>query len=153
MGVTVLSDICFSSFLSFIWYFLIPIVAKSFRDDTLRNWEVYWPPRTDVLRWSLSSDTVKFYIGILYLFSECSFHLFLYWSSSDTFLSSDWVLGPALSNAICTYGINWPPQHLYVFFFFHFISPFMSFSFIYLIFLLHMTHIRKILTSLLLTFP
>ena len=104
----------FMSF-SFIWYFLIPFVAKSFRDVTLRDWEVYWPPRTDVPRWSLSSDTVKFYIDILYLFSECSFHLFLYWSSSDTLLSSDWVLGPALSNAICTYRINWPPQ-LWLFF-------------------------------------
>ena len=101
--MTVLLDICFSSFLSFIWYFLIPFVAKSFRDVTLKDWEVYWPPRTDVPRWSLSLDTVKFYTDILYLFSECSFHLFLYWSSSDTLLSSDWVLGPALSNAICTY--------------------------------------------------
>ena len=51
----------------------------------------------------MSSDTVKSYIGILYLFSEYNFHLFLYWSSSDTFLSSDWVLSPALSNAVCTY--------------------------------------------------
>ena len=51
----------------------------------------------------MSSDTVKSYIGILYLFSECNFHLFLYWSSSGTLLSSDWVLGLAISNAVCTY--------------------------------------------------
>ena len=51
----------------------------------------------------MSSDTVKSYIGIFYLFSECNFHLFLYWSSSDTLLSSDWVLGPTLSNAVYTY--------------------------------------------------
>ena len=51
----------------------------------------------------MSSDTVKSFTGILYLFSECNFHLFLYWSSSDTLLSSDWILGPALSYAICTY--------------------------------------------------
>ena len=92
-GVTVLLDIFFSSSLSFIWYFLIPFVAKSFWNVTLRDWEVYWPPRTEVPRWSLSSDMVKFYIGILYLFLGYSFHLFLYWSSSDTLLSSDWVLG------------------------------------------------------------
>ena len=92
-GVTVLPDICFSSSLSFIWYFPIPFVAKSFWNVTLRDWKVYWPPRTEVPRWSLSSDTVKFYIGILYLFLGYSFHLFLCWSSSDTLLSSDWVLG------------------------------------------------------------
>ena len=37
------------------------------------------------------------------LFSECNFHLFLCWSSSDTLLSSDWVLSPAHSYAVCTY--------------------------------------------------
>ena len=89
----VLHDICFSSSLSFIWYFPIPFVAKFFWNVTLRDWEVYWPPRTEVPRWSLSSDTVKFYIGILYLFLGYSFHLFLCWSSLDTLLSSDWVLG------------------------------------------------------------
>ena len=46
---------------------------------------------------------VKFFIGILYFFSECNFHFFLYWSSSDTLLSSDWILGPAHSYAVCTY--------------------------------------------------
>ena len=46
---------------------------------------------------------VKFSSGILYLFSECIFHLFLCWSSSNTLLSSDWILGLALSYAICTY--------------------------------------------------
>ena len=51
----------------------------------------------------MSSDTVKSFIGILYFFSECNFHLFLYWSSSDTLLSSDGILGPALSYAVCTY--------------------------------------------------
>ena len=51
----------------------------------------------------MSSDTVTSYIDILYLFSECNFHIFFYWSSSDTLLSSDWVLGPALSNVVCTY--------------------------------------------------
>ena len=91
--MTVLPDICFSSSLSFIWYFPIPFVAKSFWNVTLRDWEVYWLPRTEVLRWSLSSDTVKFHIGILYLFLGYSFHLFLCWLSSDTLLSSDWVLG------------------------------------------------------------
>ena len=75
---------------------LISLLATSER-------QVYWPPRTDVPRWSLSSDTVKSYIGILYLFLECNFHLFPYWSSSATLLSSDWVLSPALSNAVCTY--------------------------------------------------
>ena len=91
--MTVLPDICFSSSLSFIWYFPIPFVAKSFWNVTLRDWEVYWPPQTEVPRWLLSSDTVKFYIGIFYLFLGYSFHLFLYWSSWDTLLSSDWVLG------------------------------------------------------------
>ena len=105
-----LIDICFSLFLSFIRYFLIPFVAKSFRDVSLKGWEVYWPPWTDVPRWSLFLDTVKFYIDILYLFSECNFHLFLYWSSSDTLLSSDRVLGPALSNAACTYGTGYWAQ-------------------------------------------
>ena len=51
----------------------------------------------------MSSDTVKFFTGILYFFSECNFHLFLCWSSSGTLLSSDWILGPALSYAVCTY--------------------------------------------------
>ena len=91
--MTVLHDICFSLSLSFVWYFPISFVAKSFWNVTLRDWEVYWSPQIEVPRWSLSSDTVKFYIGILYLFLEYSFHLFLYWSSSDTLLSSDWVLG------------------------------------------------------------
>ena len=91
--MTVLSDICFSSSLFFIWYFPIHFVAKSFWNITLRDWEVYWPPRTEVPRWSLSSDTIKFYIGILFLFLEYSFHLFLCWSSSNTLLFSDWVLG------------------------------------------------------------
>ena len=54
-----------------------------------------------------TSDTVKSYISILYLFSECNFHLFLYWSSSDTLLSSDWVLDLTLSNAVCTYEIGY----------------------------------------------
>ena len=51
----------------------------------------------------MSSDTVKYFTGILYFFSECNFHLFLYWSSSDTLLSSDGILGPAFSYAVCTY--------------------------------------------------
>ena len=51
----------------------------------------------------MSSDTVKSFTGILYFFSECNFHLFLYWSSSDTLLFSNWILGPALSYAVCTY--------------------------------------------------
>ena len=92
MEVTVLPDICFSSSLSFIWYLPIPFVAKSFWNVTLRDWEVYWPPRTEGPRWSSSSDTVKFYIGIVYLFLGYSFHLFLCWLSSDTLLSSNWVL-------------------------------------------------------------
>ena len=58
----------------------------------------------------MSSDTITSYIVILYLFSECNFHLFPYWSSSDTLLSSDWVLGPALSNAVCTYEIGYWAQ-------------------------------------------
>ena len=80
-------------FLILILYLFIPFVAKSFWNVILRDWEVYWPPRTEVPRWSLSSDTVKFHIGIIYLFLRYSFHLFLCWSSSDTLLSSDWVLG------------------------------------------------------------
>ena len=51
----------------------------------------------------MSSDTVKFFTGILYFSSECNFHLFLCWSSSDILLSSDWILGLALSYAVCTY--------------------------------------------------
>ena len=58
----------------------------------------------------LSSDTVKAFTGILYFFSECNFHLFLCWSSSDTLLSSDWILGPALSYAVCTYGTRYWAQ-------------------------------------------
>ena len=75
----------------------------------------------------MSSDTVRFFTGILYFFSESNFHPFIYWSSSDTLLSPDGILGPALSYAVCTYetrywaqpfsnviqtyGINWPPQY------------------------------------------
>ena len=51
----------------------------------------------------MSSDTVKFFTGILYFSSECNFHLFLCWSSSDILLSLDWILGLALSYAVCTY--------------------------------------------------
>ena len=51
----------------------------------------------------MSSDTVKSFTGILYFFSECNIHLFLCWSSLDTLLSSDWILGPTLSYAVCTY--------------------------------------------------
>ena len=51
----------------------------------------------------MSSDTVRSFSGILYFFSECNFHFFLHWSSSDTLLSSDWVLGLTHSYAICTY--------------------------------------------------
>ena len=91
--IIILPDICFSSSLSFIWYFLIPFVAKSFWNVILRDWEVYWPPQIEGPRWSLSSDMVKFYIGIFYLFLGYSFHLFLCRSSSDTLLSSVWVLG------------------------------------------------------------
>ena len=46
---------------------------------------------------------VKSFSGILYFFSESNFHFFFYWSSSDTLLFSDWVLGPAHSYAVCTY--------------------------------------------------
>ena len=49
------------------------------------------------------SDTVRSFSGILYFFSECNFHFFLHWLSSDTLLSLDWVLGPAHSYAVCTY--------------------------------------------------
>ena len=56
-----------------------------------------------VPRWLLSSDTVKFFTGILYFSSECNFHIFLSWSSSDILLSSDWILGLALSYAVCIY--------------------------------------------------
>ena len=59
---------------------------------------------------------VKFFSGILYFFSDCNFHFFLHWSSSDTLLSSDWVLGPAHSYAVCTYETRyWAqpfPMHL-----------------------------------------
>ena len=46
---------------------------------------------------------VKSFSGTLYFFSESNFHFFLHWSSSDTLLSLDWVLGPAHSYAVCTY--------------------------------------------------
>ena len=93
MEVAVPQDICYLSSLSFIWYFSTLFVAKSFRYVILRDWEGYWPPRIGVPRRSLSTDTVKVYIGTLYLFLEYSFHFFLCWSSSNTLLSSDWVLG------------------------------------------------------------
>ena len=51
----------------------------------------------------MSSDMVRSFTGILYFFSESTFHLFLYWSSSNILLSSDWILGPALSHAVCSY--------------------------------------------------
>ena len=60
----------------------------------------------------MSSDTVKFFTSTLYLSSECNFHLFLYWSSSDILSSSDWILGLTLSYAGCTYETRywaWPP--------------------------------------------
>ena len=59
----------------------------------------------------MSSDTVKSFTGILYFFSECNFIIFLYWSSSDTLLSSDGILGPALSFAVCTYETRYWTQH------------------------------------------
>ena len=60
----------------------------------------------------MSSDMVKFFTSTLYLSSECNFHLFLCWSFSDILLSSDWILGLALSYAGCTYETRywaWPP--------------------------------------------
>ena len=60
----------------------------------------------------MSSDTGKFFTSTLYFSSECNFHLFLCWSSSDILLSSDWILGLALSYAGCTYETRywaWPP--------------------------------------------
>ena len=59
----------------------------------------------------MSSDTVKFFTSTLYFSSGCNFHLFLCWSSSDILLSSDWILGLALSYAVCIYEIRhwaWP---------------------------------------------
>ena len=56
-------------------------------------------------------DTVKSFSDILYFFSECNFHFFLHWSFSDTFLSSDWVLGPAHSYTVCTYETRYWAQH------------------------------------------
>ena len=65
----------------------------------------------------MSSNTVKFFTGILYFSLECNFHLFPCWSSSDILLSSDWILGLALSYAVCTYETRywaWPPQYIYI---------------------------------------
>ena len=60
----------------------------------------------------MSLDTVKFFTSTLYFSSECNFHLFLCWSSSNILLSSDWILGLVLSYAGCTYETKywaWPP--------------------------------------------
>ena len=74
-------------------FFFCPLYCKVLLKRYLKGLKSLLATSDKVLRWSLSSDTVKFYICIFYLFLGYSFHLFLCWSSSDTLLSSDWVLG------------------------------------------------------------
>ena len=59
----------------------------------------------------MSSDTVKFTTSTLHFSTGSNYHLFLYWSSSDIILSSEWILGLTLSYAVCIYEIRywvWP---------------------------------------------